>query len=93
MGIRKSKIKIECASCHYLDEDKPQAYKCYTPGCPAYEQDQEVVEAEVVDDDVPPEDMDCDLICPCGSMTFLIRIADGDTMAICSECGESTEID
>jgi hypothetical protein len=39
------------------------------------------------------DELDYDMVCDCGCLTFHIRFQDGDMLAVCSDCGEATTID
>ncbi len=95
MAIRKSKIKHECSICGYLNGDTGIMYKCYSAGCPAYEQDNEEEELEEfgVEEVEDSDEEESDLLCPCGNMRFVIRFNGTDTIALCPECGEQVELD
>ncbi len=100
MGLRKSKIKAECAECGWL-QDEGQKMKCYTHGCPAFESDNEdeaVSFKEIHNGDLPDDfdeglEEDSDLLCICGNMKFIVRTTDNGTIAICPDCGEQMDID
>jgi len=54
--------------------------------------DEEVLDGDI--DEEPIYEEPTDLLCTCGNMRFMIRFtSNGDTLALCPECGETTILD